>query len=833
MYKRQVYGSDAVGGVVNFILDTDFTGVRGGLQYSFYNHDNNNSLAQEINRAAGYDPPTGITNDGDAWNANVALGGKFADGRGHASVYIDYRKIEELRRGDRDYSHCPEWFDSEGLICDGSVANERGVFEAYNSDGTPNPNGYLTLDWHEDGGDGHSFRPWDGDRYNFEPSNHIQRPDEKWNAGAFANYEINRHFDVYLEVMYLNNSPEAQIAPSGNFGSTSTINCDNPMLSEQQWETICGPATGYLWGNVRPRPPARYAEVSIYRRNVEGEPRSNQIGHNDIRMIAGLRGDIDANWRYDFYWLRAENHYQESFLNDIDVERMTHALDVIEDPETGEWVCRNPDARAEGCVPWNIFQQGAVTQEALDYISAVGVMYGTVSTEVFNFTATSDWKSYGVAIPSAREGVQAAIGVEYRNEAIRNSPDEIYRAGNLAGFEGEVPQIDDGFDVKEAFIELLVPVVQDLPGARDLTLELGYRYSDYSTAGGVSTYKGQLSYAPTPSWRLRAGYNRAIRAANIPELFYPQVISAVEGASDICAGTNPTATVDECERTGVPAELYGQIMESPLACNELIGGNPLLDPEIADTLTAGVVWTPESISGLSITLDYYNIDITEAIGALGFGAIINLCAETGEARYCSRIHRDGQYSLWLTGRGFIDATNRNIGRLVREGIDLNYNHLLGLGSAGFLAMDLMGSYLLQNRFTDPSVDFDCTGYFGSTCGRTHPIWRHRFRATWESNFRLNLSLAWRYMHSVEIDIASPNPLLANPGFLAFLQSHDLDIFPAYNWFDFAASYTFRSGIKLTAGVNNILDEDPHVPWSFYGTYDPLGRYIFGSVQFNF
>ena len=178
-------------------------------------------------------------------------------------------------------------------------------------------------------------------------------------------------------------------------------------------------------------------------------------------------------------------------------------------------------------------------------------------------------------------------------------------------------------------------------------------------------------------------------------------------------------------------------------------------------------------------------------------------------------------------------TYQNIGRSLAEGVDLNFNYLLGLGRSGYLAMDLMGSYLLQDRFTNPVVDYDCTGYFGYQCGQPQSLWRHRFRATWESNFRLNLSLAWRYLSSADVDDSSPNPQMANPEQMLIWEASGAASIPAYNWFDLAASYTFRSGVKLTLGVNNILDEEPPLYWGMYQVYDPLGRYIFSSVQFNF
>ncbi|MCU0302541.1 MAG: TonB-dependent receptor [Thermoanaerobaculales bacterium] len=827
------YGSDAVSGVVNFVMDTDFEGVRGGVQYGGFYHDNNNDTAQRINEEVGFDYPTGFDFDGEAVNANIAVGGKFADGKGHAAAYIDYRKLEQLVKGQRDYLNCSVAAGDDGPFCGGSGTSAQGRFRPFRADGsTYSPRDYTVV-----GNEFVAGIPL----FNYAPYNHIQRPDEKWNAGVFANYEINRHFDVYIEVMYMNNYTEANIAPSGNFNNVQQINCDNPMLSPQQHDLLCGPDSGYG--------PTDYANTWIFRRNVEGAPRSNALGHTNVRMLAGVRGEIGDNWNYDFYYMNGQNNQYDSYNNDLNITRIGYALDVIEDPDTGEWVCRN-DA-GNGCVPWNIFinngnqlvddpRQG-VTQAAIDYMSTVAVQYGVTSVEVINLTFTSDWENYGIAIPGASEGVQAAIGAEYREEFFENTPDEVYRTANAAGFGGATEVISGGFNVTEGFIELLVPIVQDVKGAQDLSLELGYRYSDYSTSGGVSTYKGQLSYAPTESWRLRGGYNRAIRAANLFELYRPQGFN-LSGSTDICSGDNPTATLEQCIRTGVTPEQYGFIAPNPAGqYNTLEGGNSLLEPETADTLTAGIVWTPQGIRGLSVTVDYYNIEIEEAIGSLGADDIIQQCANTGDPLLCSLIHRDAQGTLWATQQGFTVTTNQNIGLLEAEGIDLNANYLLGLGDAGYLAMDLMGTYVLTNSFTNPLVSYDCVGYFGFQCGGPVPEWRHRFRATWESNFRLNLSLAWRYLGGTDNDDASSDTDLGNPGNMELWETNDIAEIDPFNWFDFAASYTLRNGLKFTLGINNFLDEEPPLApdhaddtgINMYAQYEPAGRYIFGSVQFNF
>ena len=825
-----VYGSDAVAGVVNFILDTDFTGVRGGVQYSVYQHDNNNKLARELNEAAGYDYPSGSTWDGGAINAYVAAGGSFADGRGHGSVYIDYRKIDELVKSSRDYLNCAYSASEDGPYCGGSSPTPRGRFSAFG------PNwewvGDFVLTLAEEGGDGHSFRRRTGEVFNYGPYNHIQRPDEKWNAGGFAHYTINDHFEPYLEVMFMRDYTDAQIAPSGSFGNIEQINCDNPMLSDQQRDLICT-QPGYG--------PDDYANVIIRRRSVEGDPRSNQIGNTNYRLVAGLRGDIGDSWGYDLYGLHAESIAQLSYVNDLNVQRMRNAVDVIVDPLTGEWVCRSGDP---GCVPWNIFQEGAVTQEAVDYISTTAMMDTDFRTRVLNLTFTGDLEEYGLTIPSASEGLQIAVGAEYRSEYQRMQPDEVYLAG-AAGFGTNAERFSADFTVKEFFIEALVPVVQDTGGFRDLSLELGYRYSDYSTSGGFNTYKGLLNWTVTNSWRFRGGYNRAVRAPNIWELFRPQ--SYASGGGDFCENDLdtgvPEGSLEQCLRTGVTEEQYGAISSSGGWINVIWGGNPLLDPEVVDTVTAGVVWTPQAIPGLSVTADYFDIEVTDTVGSLDSWFIIRFCADTGDPRFCSRIHRDEVGTLWLTRDAYVDTTNQNIGLRNAEGVDLNVNYLIGLGRAGYLNTNLIGTYMMSQRLADPSYDFDCVGYYGYVCGQASSTWRHRLRATWETTFDMNLSLTWRRLGAAVIDDSSPDPDLGAPEWMPENIASGIDKTRAYDWFDLAASYTWKSGIRVTLGVNNIFDEEPPLmpglaDWSgtsfnLYGNYDPLGRHIFTSVEFNF
>ncbi|MCP3920807.1 MAG: TonB-dependent receptor, partial [bacterium] len=281
------------------------------------------------------------------YSAYFAVGGKFAEGRGHAVLYGSYRNLAEITKGDRDYVNCAVSAGSDGPFCGGSSTIAEGRFIAFDANGDSIGDFMV-------GGNGHEFVPRAGTVFNYGPYNHLQRPDEKINLGAFGHYTINEHVEPYMEVMYTTNHTDAQIAFTGTFFNTGTINCDNPLMSAQQRATICGPGTGYG--------PTDFAEVYLGKRNVEGTPRSNALGHDNFRILGGVRGDINDSWSWDAYVLRAENHSTDVYNNDLSIARLTNAMDVIVGTD-GQPVCRS----GGNCVPYNVFQEGAITQAMLNY----------------------------------------------------------------------------------------------------------------------------------------------------------------------------------------------------------------------------------------------------------------------------------------------------------------------------------------------------------------------------------------------------------------------------------------------------------------------------------
>ncbi len=816
------YGADAVAGVVNFIIDTDFEGVRSDITYSTYWHDNNNAQAQAMNAARGFEYPSGSAIDGRQLQANVAIGGKFADGKGHGSLYIDYRNIDSLEKSERDYTNCSPALGATGPVCGGSSTIPAGRFLVFDADWN------LTGDYVVEG---HSFRPRAGDVFNYGPYNYMQRPDEKWAAGGFADYKINEHFDVYGSVMMMDDYSTAQIAYSGDFGVTTQVNCDNPMLSAQQRDLMCANAG---WG------PTDISNTQILRRSVETGPRTDQLRHTSWRMVAGVKGDINDMWSYDLYGLYTEVSAPISYINDLNTNRLQDALLVDGDPDDpSTWVCRSGNA---GCAPWNVFQTGGVTQAAIDYITTNAVLTSGTQTMMVNGTFFGDLEGWGLMFPGASEGIQVAVGAEYREESLYVNPDEVYELGLRAGAGGPTLPVNGKYDITDLFFEALVPVIQDAPMARDLSFELGYRHSDYSTTGGYNTWKVAGSWAPSETLKFRAGFNSAVRSPNVQELYAPQGLG-LNGSQDICSGPNPTYTLEQCMRTGVTAAQYGNVLPNPAdQYNSLDGGNPLLQPETADTITAGIVFTPSGAKGLSITLDYYDIQISDTIASLYSDDVIQACATTGDPTLCALINRDAAGTLWLTPNAYTISTNQNLGTLYAEGIDLSYGWLIGIGNAGYLNTSLLGSYMMTNRFANPLIDYDCVGYYGNQCGIPNSEWRHRARVSWETTFDWVFSLGWRYNGKVLIDDASPNPALGDPGAIELWKINGAYENPAYNYFDLAATWTVSKTTKVIVGLNNIFDEEPPLGPGltgndygpgWYGFYDPYGRTIHASMQFTF
>lgn len=803
-----VYGADAVAGVVNFIIDREFEGVRASAGVSGYQHNNDNGYMQNLQQQAGFDFPTGSSGiDGIAYDFDFVLGSAFDGGRGHASGYMTYRKNESQFQGDRDYFSCA--LLSSGSACGGSstaivpnflvTADRAGTLTDFNTS-------FVSFD---------SSGTWQtgiGERYNYAPVNFLQRPDQRWTAGGFFSYEVSPMFNPYLDIAFANTNTVVQIAETGTF-FTDTLNleCTDPLLNSfcADLDVVDGPGTDVA--------------IRVGKRNVEGGQRRSEIDSTAWRWALGSEGDLGGGWSYDASVTFSATSSSESTANDFLRNRTADAL------------LGCPAGSFNGCIPYNPFVPGGVTAEAAQALAGTGVIQGRSELLSVSSFVTGDV----FTMPTSGLPVSVVGGVEYRRESYRNNFDSNIQTGNFTGRGGQTPNIDGSFNVYEVFGEAIIPILSGVDFAEEFNLELGYRYSNYNTSGGATTYKIAASWTPIDEVRFRGGYNRAIRAPNVGNLFNP-VSGGLWGGTDPCTGATPEFTAAQCALSGVTAAQYGTIVGNPAdQYNQLAGGNPNLDPEQADTWTFGAVFTP--LSGVSASIDYYDIEITDRIGTIGASNILRGCMLTGEAGLCSLINRSAGGDLWVgtagePGVGFISNQTQNFGNLIWRGIDFNLGYSTEAPVIGGNIGIAFNSSLSLEQTIDPlpgindAAAYDCTGVINPSCNTSE--WRHTARLNYDRDSWWTASIRWRRFGEMDYTLedgsaGTTDQILVNNG-------NKLD---AIDYFDVSAQFDLPRSASLTLGVNNVLDEEPPLVGGSLSVnansltgYDQAGRYLFGSIS---
>ena len=771
------------------------------------------------------------------------------------------RKINAVSQARRDYSACalsantPASAAAKGrnYDCSGSLTSPQGTFIIYDTTSS----GAFTSTLFQVGAN-RTFQPG-ATRFNFNPTNYFQRPDERYTAGFFADYEISDAIKPYAEFMFMDDRSVAQIAYSGNFGNTFSLNCDNPLLSAQQLSIVCDNENllsnpgGDVVGNTGDPAYSFYDPITgqpynrgfaqILRRNLEGGPRQDDLQHTSYRMVLGSKGDLGSAWSYDAYFQYNRTVFAETYLNDLSITRTARALDVVSDPGTGNPVCRSVlTGEDPNCVPWDIFTPGGVSQAAVQYLATPGFQRGINGETVVSGSLAGDLGAYGIKTPWADDGFGIALGAEYRKESLEFKADQAFETGDLQGQGAPTLSVNGQFDVKEFFAELRAPLVQQSL-FYDLTVTGGYRHSSYSSQKKFSTdaYKIEAEFAPIKDIRFRGGYNRAVRAPTVQDLFAPQRV-ALDGSTDPCAGFTITAADVGCLAQGLSV---GQnVSENPAQqYNGLIGGNPNLNPEIADTWTVGVVLQPRFLPGFALSVDYFDIKLKGAITGIGADVIVAQCTQTADPYFCSLVHRDQFGSLWRSADGFITDTTQNIGGVATKGIDINGSYTREVGSIGTVGLTFVGTYLKElSADTGVSGSYDCAGLYGNACGVPSPKWRHQARLSWNSPSGIGASLRWRYFSKVKVDASSSNTNLSNPGVAARPGVQELG---AVSYFDLATTFRFADHYTFRLGANNLLDKSPPTTGSqacpagscngnvYAQVYDAIGRYIYAGVTLDF
>lgn len=878
-----IYGSDAVAGVVNIITEKNQRGFRLNAR-------------------------TGITDDGDGqeFTINGSWGTKFADKKGYFLISGTYDRDWGVRATDREWATRPVSYDydfgeginvfetvytnSKGHLASGDqpastfpphVASDLssyipgGVFSGSNSrrdrfykNGVLVPLGPNTetgepieVGDSDDGNSGYFLPNRDG--YNQRTGRDLITPRTRYLAAAKLDYEFSDSLEAFAQIQYAKiHSRETR--ESVGIGWDSTYPLTDPVTgftTEHEYGKIpcrresgkgAGPCNPFVPDVLRADSPTTGAGVAWDRRFDEV---GGQITINDrqtIRSWAGLRGQVSDSWRWEASAGFGQYNQDQWRRNEIWGTHLTQALDA-EIGSDGAIQCADADARAAGCVPIDLFGEGSITPEAADWIRANLHQKVRIRQYTAQAFATGDL----FELPAGPVG--AAFGVDYRRDSQRLRGDELSQAGGTTG--NAVPDFGGSISAIEGFGEISVPILKDVPGAELLSVDASARVAHYDIdrVGTVVSYRAGLQYAPVPDIRFRVQYARAQRAPDIAELFSPPR-GNFEAADDLCDDITPDTpgrVAANCRLDpGIQALFAQQIAdgEDPhyvQVGNNLYspnGGNLDLKEETADTLTLGAVFTPRFAPGLSLSVDYYDIGIDDAIDAYSNRDIQTQCYDTDvpqdENPFCADITRNP-----FNGQ-IVELVQRqvNLAAFDTTGIDvaLNYNFRLenAIGVPGRFDLRYDATHILKQKVEFQGIDGWVTNDYTGDLSEGSFKYRARgslgwtlggLRLRWTTTYygKINDSNALRDHYR---EALAANPQAEEPIFLNVNDRWEHDLYVAV---DVDAGGT---DFRLYGGVKNLFDSiTPFLPTGTESgrltnqtsAYDIAGRrfYIGTTVRF--
>jgi outer membrane receptor protein involved in Fe transport len=817
-----VYGSEAIAGVVNFVLKNDFQGLRVRAQNT-------------------------VSDKGDAPRQYVSITGgqNFGGGRGNVTANFSYDNDHGLPSRNRSFSATD--------IPNRSSYASQGLFDVSNPNQTqfsPTSGRTFTFDG------ANNLKGYQGanvDGYNRNADRLLSVPVERYQGALLAHYDFSDAFKLYAQGQYTHTNSNASLEPSAiaNTGPGAALSFDG---SDYAGIPISSP---YVPAAVRAAAIANGVDVVQFRRRSNDIfSRSNKNDRDFYRGVIGAKGQFTAgtNWSYDIYYEHSESR-DHTTAQSIYTPNYGAALSNEIGPD-GQVRCSDAAARAAGCVPMNIFGANTVTAAASKFLQTytgptrnVTLVDGNTVQLVNGSNVAFDYlaKVKQDVVSGSINGdlfslwggpVAISFGGEYRHEKSTEVYDPFTQAGLSAG--NQITNTQGSFNVKEGFVEVLAPIVEDRPGLHYLGLEGAARYADYSTVGGVWSFKGGGTYAPTADIRFRAIYSRATRAPNIGELYssISQTFPAVQDPCDQGGGQGDGAAIGAlpaaCRNIAGIANTvasrgsFAYTTSQIQTIDGLLGGNPKLRQETADTITIGTVITPTFFKNFTMTVDYYHIKVKNAIGIIGQQTSVDQCVATGNPLFCSNVVRDSN--------GFItrvNALNLNTGSYLVSGIDVEARYAIPVGASRF-DFDVMYNHRFkqeQTPFPGGPVQNELGQADCYSCGRLGSGFKDKAVANLTFSapkFQLNYRLD--YMGPLTDNLGDPDAQRISAYFYHNLQGKVI--------------VGAERKMELYAGVNNLLDTKPpvfgdtnQVTWpgtqTVADTYDLYGRMLYVGATFKF
>jgi outer membrane receptor protein involved in Fe transport len=829
-----VYGSDAIAGVVNFVLKKNYQGA-------------------EVNVQAGQS----FEGHAPEFNIDALIGGNFDNGKGNVTAYASYYEREGVLQSAFDYSKvsaallygydyatssyvgtCIADTSAEAVACRSQLqglGTSVGVFgsggsatppwgwitnnpnNAFNATtlrtnpltsaqfasvdsdcnpatanvagGSTNPaSGANNLSFNDAGQLTPRFtsggcvvpdRAAGSSRYNFAPDNNLIIPAHRFTMFTTYNYELSPHARINGQLSYVNSETTVQLAATPATGLTVSLTPAIQALIQADHPD--------LWVALQSRPNPLADFTANYRTTAVG----NRIGrntNNSFFALNTLSGEIDDNWDYGVTVSYGQNSFYTNSQNSIGATALRQGL-------AG---CQNADGTPlsgalPGCVPLDIFGPNNLSQAGIDFIS--------VDTNSSTLVSESRLSAFvrGDLLTLPAGPVSSVFGYEYRNSVATLLVDNAQRLGDIFGFNAIQSQHGE-IAVKEYYTELGIPLVKDLPFAKSANLELGYRVSDYSTIGSVETTKIGADWSPVGWLRIRAANNKAVRAPNVFELFQ-NGDQGFPSYRDPCA-TNSATTQAFCITQGVPSGAYPGFAANNSQVQAFAFGNPDLRPETAKSDTVGVVFQPDwfPVGKLSATADYYHVHIDDAIGTRGAQTILNSCygnlgGTAQSALDCARVVRDP-----VTGQvDFVNTSIGNVTFLDIKGTDysVKWNDRV-FGGTLQLALDVS----VTDSFNSGGTEFK--GTTDASIGGSIPDYKGVFSATYK---RGAFTYFTRYTYTPPMD----------QGLNLFgSRSFPVPKSPEAKYLDATVKWDVNTNLSVIANVSNLFDDLP--PQTEAGTF---------------
>jgi iron complex outermembrane receptor protein len=800
-----IYGSDAIAGVINFVLRSNYQGAELSAEYGVSDYD-----------------------DGERTAYNFMFG--HTSDRGSIIGGINYNKYDEVSSGDREYSRLARYFSSgEGYAVGGSSRTPGGRIFLDDDLAAQFGCGSVTLKPGTSGasqGDYACYTSADG--YNYQAVNLLSTPQERTGAYVSGHFQITDDVQVYLDVLHNRTSANFAIAPlpfdaRGDAVEISADNYYNPF--------------GIGFGQEAGR--------DFLTRFTSLGQRRGYYATDTSQVATGFKGNFgDTSWQWDAGFNYGHYGQINKTKGYVFYEGLADALGPsFRDPTTGVVTCGTPDAPISGCTPLNIFN--IFDPQSVDTLSRYA------ATPVYESKYISkEWEANasGELFDLPAGAASLAIGASHRKESFSYLVDFIAIAEDdgtcFISQEACTSALSGDFSVKEAYAELFVPLLKDVPFATALNLTAGIRYSDYDTVGDTLNAKLGLEWRPFEDLLLRASVSEVFRAPSISELYAGRSGDAPVFA-DPCiglVGSNPACA-------NVPGDGSfsgtGLSQTSGVRAGAISAGFPLA-PEYGKSFNYGFVYDPSWVSGLSVSVDYWRVKLNDTIVSVDAQTVANVCFSGTNPEFCQFINRysDGnvQYILEPTA---------NLGKLDTSGVDLGFSYRLPETSIGSFRIAFDSTYLIKYENTVAAGAFptQVAGHYNGLYGN-FPRWRAFAGLSWNLGA---FDASWRARYIGRTSVGSEDPRQGDSADGCYGDTVFCDEGPwtnnptrlrygSYTYHNLAFGYNAEPiNTRFEVGVDNVTDKQPPVMWqnkvlnanTDVNTYDTIGRYYWARVSVKF